>query len=158
MIAFQVKDMTCGHSVSTITKAVKTIDEGASIEVNLAAHSFTIEPVVADEEALKRAIESAGYAPVLLARIADPAAAPGDPGDPGLADRAVPGREHAQLHAGESAGAGAERAGDRAAGAGGERVQGGVALSGEVAGDDPGRRQIEVARKLRYGGGRCSRL
>lgn len=29
MIAFEVKDMTCGHCVGTITKAVKAVDRDA---------------------------------------------------------------------------------------------------------------------------------
>ena len=47
MIAFQVNDMTCGHCVSTITKAVRAVDKGASVEVDLARHRVTIDPVVA---------------------------------------------------------------------------------------------------------------
>ena len=43
MIAFEVKDMTCGHCVSTITKAVKAIDHKATVSVDLGAHRVEIE-------------------------------------------------------------------------------------------------------------------
>ena len=38
MISFQVNDMTCGHCVATITKAVRSVDHGAKVEIDLAAH------------------------------------------------------------------------------------------------------------------------
>ena len=31
MIAFEVKDMTCGHCAGTITKAVAAVDQGAKV-------------------------------------------------------------------------------------------------------------------------------
>ncbi|NUZ08523.1 heavy-metal-associated domain-containing protein [Piscinibacter koreensis] len=39
MIAFQVNDMTCGHCVSTITKAVRAVDKQASVSIDLANQS-----------------------------------------------------------------------------------------------------------------------
>jgi copper chaperone len=66
MIAFEVKDMTCGHCVSTITKAVKAADKDATVQVDLAAHRVSIEPVAADAATLGAAIREAGYTPVAL--------------------------------------------------------------------------------------------
>ena len=66
MVAFQVNDMTCGHCVSTITKAVRSVDQGAKVEIDLAAHSVQIEPTEADADELADAIREAGYTPVAV--------------------------------------------------------------------------------------------
>ena len=66
MIAFKVDDMTCGHCVSTITKALAAVDQGAKVDFDLAAHQVRIEPVAADAEELRDAIEEAGYTPVRI--------------------------------------------------------------------------------------------
>lgn len=66
MTTFEVKDMTCGHCVSTITKAVKGVDQGAKIQIDLAAHRVTIDPTEADAAALGDAIRQAGYTPVAV--------------------------------------------------------------------------------------------
>jgi copper chaperone len=66
MIAFEVKDMTCGHCVSTITKAVTSVDAGARVTVDLAAHRVAIEPGAADAGQLQDAIAAAGYTPVAI--------------------------------------------------------------------------------------------
>ena len=64
MIAFEVNDMTCGHCVSTITKAVKSADPGAKVQVDLATHRVTIDPTAPDAAKLAAAIREAGYTPV----------------------------------------------------------------------------------------------
>ena len=64
MIAFEVNDMTCGHCVSTITKAVKAADKDAKVQIDLARHRVEIEPSDSDAEELRDAIEEAGYTPV----------------------------------------------------------------------------------------------
>lgn len=66
MIAFQVNDMTCGHCVSTITKAVLEADRNAKVQIDLAAHRVEIEPANADAAQLRAVIEDAGYTPVPL--------------------------------------------------------------------------------------------
>ena len=66
MIAFEVKDMTCGHCVSTITKAVKGTDKDAKVQVELATHTIQIEPTEASASELSDAIKEAGYTPVLI--------------------------------------------------------------------------------------------
>ena len=63
MTTFEVKDMTCGHCVSTITQAVKDVDRGAKIQIDLATHRVTIDPTEADAAALSDAIRQAGYTP-----------------------------------------------------------------------------------------------
>lgn len=64
MISFQVNDMTCGHCVSTITKALKAADKDAKVQIDLATHLVQVEPVSADVEELADAIKEAGYTPV----------------------------------------------------------------------------------------------
>jgi copper chaperone len=63
MIVFEVNDMTCGHCVSMITKAVKQTDGAARVEFDLASKRVQIEPATAGEAELKAAIEEAGYSP-----------------------------------------------------------------------------------------------
>ena len=74
MIAFQVDDMTCGHCVSTITKAVKTVDKDATVTVDLGRHAVMIEPTDADADELRDAIARAGYTPLPITGVdANPA-------------------------------------------------------------------------------------
>lgn len=63
MIAFEVKDMTCGHCVSTITKALKSADRDARVTVDLSKHLVMVEPTEADAQELSDAIAEAGYTP-----------------------------------------------------------------------------------------------
>jgi len=64
MIAFDVQDMTCGHCVSTITKALKDTDRDAKVQIDLATHRVQVEPAAADADELAEAIRDAGYTPV----------------------------------------------------------------------------------------------
>jgi copper chaperone len=76
MIAFEVNDMTCGHCVSTITKAVRAIDKGAILNIDLSNHRVVIDPTEADAQELRDAIREAGYTPIPAAANTAPAAAP----------------------------------------------------------------------------------
>ncbi|PZP29625.1 MAG: copper chaperone [Roseateles depolymerans] len=64
MFAFEVNDMTCGHCVSTITKALKAVDKDAKVAVDLATHRVQVESGAADADELADAIKEAGYSPV----------------------------------------------------------------------------------------------
>ena len=64
MVTFEIKDMTCGHCVSSITKAVRSVDEDARVRIDLARHRVQIEPTRTDAGGLARAIREAGYTPV----------------------------------------------------------------------------------------------
>lgn len=75
MIAFEVKDMTCGHCISTITRALRAVDNQAAINIRLAEHRVEIESTEADAEELSQAISEAGYTPVPVPAAATPAAA-----------------------------------------------------------------------------------
>ena len=76
MINFEVNDMTCGHCVSTITKALQAVDPGARVQIDLAAKRVQIEPTEADEAELSDAIKEAGYTPLAVVdAVADTVAA-----------------------------------------------------------------------------------
>lgn len=62
MTTFQVLDMTCGHCVATITKAVKALDAGAAVEIDLAAHTVRVDSACSAAE-VEAAIRGAGYTP-----------------------------------------------------------------------------------------------
>jgi copper chaperone len=63
MLELDIQDMTCGHCASTITRAVKDVDAGAQLDIDLGKHRVTIESAKAAEEFLA-AIREAGYTPV----------------------------------------------------------------------------------------------
>ena len=69
MITFEVKDMSCGHCASSISKAVASVDRGAKVQVDLAAHRVHIEPTTATAQQLSDAIKDAGYSPVVIGGI-----------------------------------------------------------------------------------------
>jgi copper chaperone len=66
MIAFDIQDMTCGHCVSTITRAVAAVDERAAVRFDLPAHRVEIESSTASAQALSQSIQDAGYSPVAV--------------------------------------------------------------------------------------------
>jgi copper chaperone len=66
MQVFQVNDMTCGHCVGAITKAVHSVDANATVEVNLGRHEVTVDHTSANAAALSAAITEAGYTPVVV--------------------------------------------------------------------------------------------
>ena len=60
MLKLNVPDMTCGHCASVVTKTVKSLDAGATLDVDLATQTVT---VVSSVEAgkVKAALAEAGY-------------------------------------------------------------------------------------------------
>ena len=79
MISFQVDDMTCGHCVSSITKAVKAVDGEAKVQIDLATHRVDIESTRIDAADLSDAIKEAGYTPVAIAAASGAVATAGEP-------------------------------------------------------------------------------
>jgi copper chaperone len=63
MYRFNVKDMTCGHCVSSVTKAVKVLDSRAQVEVSLREQLVIVESTATQDE-VAEAIKDAGYTPV----------------------------------------------------------------------------------------------
>lgn len=64
MIEFEVKDMTCGHCVETITRVVKETAPTASVGIDLPARLVRIDGEF-DSDVIERAIREVGYTPVL---------------------------------------------------------------------------------------------
>lgn len=60
MIELNVKDMTCGHCTDTVTRAVKSIDPEAQVQVDLGSKRVRVQGR-APEDALIRALNDAGY-------------------------------------------------------------------------------------------------
>jgi copper chaperone len=64
MLAFDVKDMTCGHCERTITQALKQADPAAMVQIDLAQHRVNIGGATLEAPALAQTIQDAGYTPV----------------------------------------------------------------------------------------------
>ena len=67
MTTFEVNDMTCGHCVRAITKAVNAVSPGAEVQVDLATHRVSIGASAVDPMQLGAAIAGAGYTPTVIA-------------------------------------------------------------------------------------------
>lgn len=68
MQSFKVTGMTCGHCVRAVTEAVRSVDPGAAVEVDLQAGRVTVRDGTAPAGRITAAIAAEGYA-------AEPAAA-----------------------------------------------------------------------------------
>lgn len=66
MLAFQVDDMTCGHCVASVTRAVKDLDAAAQVSIDLAAHTVRVASAK-PAAAVADAIREAGFTPEPLA-------------------------------------------------------------------------------------------
>ncbi|GAA4130537.1 heavy-metal-associated domain-containing protein [Aminobacter aganoensis] len=64
-VTFEVQDMTCGHCAGMIRKAIEHTLPGAALSVDL-DHRQVI--VAGDAAIAEKAIRTAGYEPVRLAR------------------------------------------------------------------------------------------
>ena len=62
MYQFNVPDMTCGHCVSTITKALQDADPEAKVDIVLGEHRVVVRSRHA-EERIAEVIREAGYTP-----------------------------------------------------------------------------------------------
>lgn len=63
MPSFKVPDMTCGHCVRTLTDALKGVDPGAEVRIDLGRQLVSVESTAADARQLSDAIVAAGYTP-----------------------------------------------------------------------------------------------
>lgn len=61
MIEFQVEGMSCQHCVGAVTKAIRSLDSGARVEVDLEGGSVRVQSHE-NAERLSAAIVEAGYA------------------------------------------------------------------------------------------------
>lgn len=62
MYQFSVEDMTCGHCVSRVTKAVRAVDSQAEIDISLRDKRVNVRSSAAQGE-IAEAIKEAGYTP-----------------------------------------------------------------------------------------------
>ncbi|MBV7535704.1 heavy-metal-associated domain-containing protein [Duganella sp. sic0402] len=60
MYQLQVENMSCGHCVGAVTKAVQAIDAAAKVEIDLASKSVKIDSAT-PLASLQSAIVDAGY-------------------------------------------------------------------------------------------------
>jgi len=60
MYEFDIPDMSCGHCVGSVTKAIKSVDPDAIADVDLINRKAKVE-TRADPHAIGAAIEDAGY-------------------------------------------------------------------------------------------------
>ena len=61
-VVFTVEDMSCGHCVGAITKAVESRLPGAKVVCDLPTHRVTVTGA-ADAKAVEKIIADAGYTP-----------------------------------------------------------------------------------------------
>jgi copper chaperone len=61
MIEFQVEGMSCQHCVGAVTKAIRALDAGSHVEVDLDAASVRVQSQETADR-LSAAIVEAGYA------------------------------------------------------------------------------------------------
>lgn len=66
MIEFTINDMTCGGCVASITRVVKGLDPGATVDANVETKRVRIGTLV-DTDAMRAAIAAAGYHPQIAA-------------------------------------------------------------------------------------------
>jgi copper chaperone len=62
MIQLNVPDMSCGHCVASITRAVQEVDAGAKVEVDLGLKRVSIASTL-PPASFVAAIAAAGYTP-----------------------------------------------------------------------------------------------
>jgi len=60
MIELRVEGITCGHCVSTVTRAIKAVDPEANVQVDLQSGRVRVEGR-SSVEVLGKAIAEAGY-------------------------------------------------------------------------------------------------
>lgn len=74
MITFDVPDMSCGHCVGALTRAVREVDAGARVEADLATRQLHVDSR-ADAGPLLKAMQVAGYPARVVAIVGEAAPA-----------------------------------------------------------------------------------
>lgn len=62
-LVLKIEGMTCGHCVHTVTKALSELDgvEDVHVELEGGRAEVAFDPARVDVEAMRRAVEAAGY-------------------------------------------------------------------------------------------------
>ena len=76
MLTFQVHDMSCGHCVRAIKNAVRELDAGAAVDVDLARHLVRVQSSRLDAPHVREALARAGYSAVDSGALEAPPAEP----------------------------------------------------------------------------------
>jgi copper chaperone len=76
MLTYRVDDMTCGHCVIAITKAIRSVDSSAKVDVDLPQRLVRIEPTEGASDELLDVIAAVGYTPVPVPAERAPATTP----------------------------------------------------------------------------------
>ena len=61
MLAYEVKDMTCGHCAGTVAQKLETVAGVTGVSIDLPTGRARISGAIARPETLLRAVEEAGY-------------------------------------------------------------------------------------------------
>ena len=62
MLEFDIRNMNCGHCVRAVTEALKEVDPGARVEIDLPAKHVRVETATPREQVVS-ALAEAGYPP-----------------------------------------------------------------------------------------------
>lgn len=73
MTELSVRNMTCGHCVNTVTRAIQSVDKSAAVQVDLQTGRVSVESTAAADDLLK-AVNEAGY-PATQSKLLSPAPA-----------------------------------------------------------------------------------
>lgn len=65
MFNFQVPDMVASDQAVAIVKAIRHVDDNATVHIDVAKHAVRIAPAAADATQLSDAISDAGFHPTL---------------------------------------------------------------------------------------------
>lgn len=60
MYQFNLPDMSCGHCVGVVTRAIQALDPDARIDIDLPAHQLRVQSAQ-PQETLAHALAEAGY-------------------------------------------------------------------------------------------------
>ncbi len=60
MYDFKIEDMTCGHCMSLVTKAVKSVDPDAKVDIELGEQRVCVTSE-SDIDEIRTALAEAGY-------------------------------------------------------------------------------------------------
>ncbi|MCZ4093917.1 heavy-metal-associated domain-containing protein [Sinorhizobium psoraleae] len=60
MQRYKIDDMSCGHCVSTVEKAIRGIDPAAKVNADLGTREVSVE-TTADSSTIVQALKTAGY-------------------------------------------------------------------------------------------------
>jgi copper chaperone len=62
-LVFDLPDLSCGHCVAAVTRAVAAVDPAATVQADVALHRATVTGATVPPEVLAAALTGAGYPP-----------------------------------------------------------------------------------------------